>query len=155
MLSADLWLMPYEDSVAPDQPVHPRSLIWEPHCLLIMMSQQISRQSGSQIGLCDCWSESSMSAYGILPSRIVDKLTLTFNQTDNAAIDENAWMNSLIWKLHCLHIGTSMTLFYKTADIRATQSAHFWRLTYETCLALNQTINNQISFYFFNPSMAS
>ena len=61
--------LPYADSVAPDQPAHPRSLIWELHCPLICRKGfhwLISGQCSSQIRLRGCagWSGATLSAYG-------------------------------------------------------------------------------------------
>ena len=52
--------MPYADSVAPDQPAHPRSLIWELHCPLLCRIR-----SHWPISVCVCagWSGATLSAY--------------------------------------------------------------------------------------------
>ena len=59
-----LWT--YADSAAPDQHVHPYSLIWELHCPSIWDSMlQNIRQCSSQLGLCQYvgWSGTSLLAY--------------------------------------------------------------------------------------------
>ena len=61
--------LPYADSVALEQPAHPRSLIWELHCQLICRKGYhwlISGQCSSQVRLRRCagWSGATLSAYG-------------------------------------------------------------------------------------------
>ena len=62
------WVLPYADSVAPDQPAHPRSLIWELHCPLFYRLGShwlTSGQCSSQIRLRGCagWSGATLAAY--------------------------------------------------------------------------------------------
>ena len=62
--------MSYADSVAPDEPAHPRNLIWELHCPLICRKQLhwcIRGQCSSQVRLHGCagWSGATLSAYGM------------------------------------------------------------------------------------------
>ena len=67
--------LPYADSVAPDQPLNWRSLMWEQYCPLNCRKKSywlIIEQCSSQIRLCRCagWSGATLSVYGILSGRI-------------------------------------------------------------------------------------
>ena len=68
---AKMGLRTCADSVAPDQPAHPCSLIWELHCPLLCtvdVNWPTSGQCSSQIRLRGCagWSEATLSAHCII-----------------------------------------------------------------------------------------